>query len=166
MLKPKTRVKHKLYGKGTVGYVSDVQDENNVLVWHDNGSAFYCKEEDLTILMPKRICSECGLDYPEDVLKHHKASAHGIHAEERIVEDILIKNDEDMIHKAEQYDRIVDMVFMSCGIIVDGASTQYLIDPATVCDELLKIIITDTKLDREQLVEKKQVAIDKEVKGW
>jgi len=134
------RVKHRNFGKGTISQL-DVDGDGPGKI----------------LIISKVICSECGLDYPEDVLAHHKATAH------KELENILITNDSLIKHKAEQYDKVLNMVFMSCGIITDGPSTQYIIDPSTVCDELLKIIITDTKVDRSAFVEAKKEFIYKEM---
>lgn len=152
------RVKHRNFGKGTISQLDvDGDGSGKILMFADSCTGYYCFERDLKPLISKVICSECGLDYPEDVLAHHKATAH------KELENILITNDSLIKHKAEQYDKVLNMVFMSCGIITDGPSTQYIIDPSTVCDELLKIIITDTKVNRSAFVEAKKEFIYKEM---
>ena len=76
--------------------------------------------------------------------------------EEAEAELILINKDKELIHKAKQYDKICEMLFMTSGIIDDGDSFKYIIDPETICDELIKVILKDYKLDREKIVNNKK----------
>jgi len=88
-----------------------------------------------------------------------------VFSEEKQAQEELNQIDEYNRFKCEQYDRICSMLFMACGIIEDGDSIKYIIDPETVADELLRIIVDDEKIERQTLVDAKKKRF-KEVTAW
>jgi len=120
--------------------------------------------------MKRSICPECGLDYLDVNMEDHLRLVHGIPIDEHIgceeqAQAELEQMDEYNRFKVEQYDRICEMLFASCGIVEDGDSIKYIIDPETVADELLRIVVDDSKIDRQTLVDSKKKRF-KEVVGW
>lgn len=113
--------------------------------------------------MGRSVCPECGMDYDDSVMSEHLLLEHGIESEdekfqERAEEQAQIELDQmDRMkeYKAQQYDRITDMFFMSCGVIEDGDSLRYIVDPETVAEELMKIVVEDINIDRSQFIQRK-----------
>lgn len=79
-------------------------------------------------------------------------------AETKEVEELLMNNDKELRTKAELYDKICDKLFMATGIIEDGDSIQYIIDPEIIINEIIKII-TEIPLSRETQREKKRTFV-------
>lgn len=115
----------------------------------------------------KHMCPKCGMDYYNEDMEEHMMLEHGIVFKEQHnqAEQEIIEIDRIQKLKAEQYDRICEMMFMACGIVDDGDSVKYIIDPETVCNELLKIIIEDENVDREKLIDAKEKRF-KEITLW
>jgi len=109
--------------------------------------------------MDKHICPECGLDYGSDAMEEHLLFEHGIVSRQKDYEDQaqaeLIEKDRMTAYKADQYDRITKMFFMSCGVVEDGDSFKYIVDPETVAEELMKIVIEDIHVDRTDFEQRK-----------
>lgn len=81
------------------------------------------------------------------------------------VEQILINNDKEILDKAKMYDRICDTLFMATGMVNDGDSIKYIVDPEVICDELLKLILSDINVDREKfIVRKKEIFNEQGIK--
>ena len=87
----------------------------------------------------------------------------GFNEQHEELESILTDNDKEKDFKAAQYDRIKETMFMACGMVEDGDSIKYIIDPETIIDEILKIIIKDNE-DREKFVLKKRDAVNAIIK--
>jgi len=133
--------------------------------------------EKLVKIKTRLICPECGIDYKEDDMEEHLRLVHGIPVDEQVdsidqvaefeeqAQEELNQIDEYNRFKCEQYDRICSMLFASCGIVEDGDSIKYIIDPETVADELLRIIVDDSKIERQTLVDAKKKRF-KEVTAW
>ncbi len=112
-----------------------------------------------------RICPICGMDFQLDKINEHCQTEHGYKdfkdaclstdAVKKQAEIELSEMDKMKDYKAQQYDRIAEMFFMSCGVIEDGGSLRYIIDPETVAEELMKIIVQDIEIDREQFISRK-----------
>jgi hypothetical protein len=105
----------------------------------------------------KFICPYCGESFDEwDYLyRVHIPLLHQEDFSRDELEKMLIDNDKELKFKAEQYDKVCEKMFMSCGIIEDGDSTKYLFDPEIVCNEVLKII-SGNNTNREKFVLKKK----------
>ena len=87
----------------------------------------------------------------------------GITEQKEELESILADADKEKDFKAVQYDKIKETMFMACGMVEDGDSIKYIIDPETIIDEILKIIIKDNE-DREKFVLKKRDAVNAIIK--
>lgn len=162
-------------GKGEVTYVYN-KDKNEEQIYQ---ITFYKNDIDEIVLLAhesrlmlrermRHICPECGLDFPDDIIAEHMMNIHNLarnKSHDVQAEEELMEMDRMQRLKAEQYDRICEMMFMACGIVEDGDSIKYIIEPETVCDELLKIIITDDNVNREHVVETKKKRM-KEITGW
>lgn len=110
----------------------------------------------------RHICPECGVDYFDEDIEEHMKLEHGFPSKdikkdlEEQAQDELDAIDSDIRHKADLYDLICEIMFMSCGIIEDGDSVQYIINPEILCDELIKIIVNDNNMDRDRFVRMKK----------
>lgn len=95
--------------------------------------------------MDKFICPHCGADFKDiDYLNHfHIPAAHPEEVEKEEAERILITEDMNKEYKARKYDEITDALFMAMGIIEDGDSIKYLIEPEEIIEKLIKIITDD-----------------------
>lgn len=115
----------------------------------------------------RHICPECGVDYADEDMADHLRLEHNIFSgeEHTQAEAELIEMDRIQKLKAEQYDRICEMMFSATGIVEDGDSIKYIIDPETICDELLRIMVEDSDISREKLVETKRRKF-KEITLW
>ena len=80
------------------------------------------------------------------------------------MEQVLINEDKMLAHKAKAYDLICEKMFMASGIIEDGDSTKWIIDPDTVCSEILKIIVNDINVDRNDIIKMKKDKVSRIVK--
>ena len=117
-------------------------------------------------MVRKYVCPECGLDCFDYELSAHITAEHpeAIDAEQE-----LVSIDRMVLYKSQQYDRICNTLFMSTGIINDGDSIRYIVDPETVCDELLKIILSDVSIDRDTIIKVKQTHYKNKgikMEGW
>ena len=120
--------------------------------------------------MGKHMCPECGIDYDDNVMAEHMRIEHGI-IPNRIAEHQaqieLAEMDRMKEYKAQQYDRIAEMFFMSCGVIEDGDSLRYIIDPETVAEELMKIVTEDINIDRDLFIQRKTDYFNgRRIKAW
>lgn len=148
--------------KGTVVSVIDFCISNSQYMYKVcslSGGCGDSYEENLK-RVDKYICPECGGDFFDEDIAQHLMLEHGYDSEGRSPE-VQAESDmsdmSDMIDfKAKQYDKIADMLFMSCGIIENGDSIRYIVDPETVCDELLRIIVSDKGMDRGRFIAKKR----------
>lgn len=73
----------------------------------------------------------------------------------------LYQMGKDMEDKAKKYDRICETFFMASGMVEDGDSFKWIIDPETVLDAVLNVILADIKTDRESIVFKKRDAVNR-----
>lgn len=71
-------------------------------------------------------------------------------------ERILINNDAEVQRKAKAYDKICETLFMASGVIEDGDSFKWIIDPEVVCDEILRIITSDPMFDNNAVIARKR----------
>ena len=167
---------------GEIGIVMDSITDKNILLWYISNKVKYplfINEKNIVKKVESRhMCPECGVDYPSDELPSHLMYYHGMsdnlrkekesiknkYLEDQAQEE-LKQMDDTIKLKAEQYDRICEMMFSACGIVEDGESIKYIIDPETVADELLRIIVDDDKIDRQTFVDKKKRLFSDAV-GW
>lgn len=77
------------------------------------------------------------------------------------MEQILVNEDRILRKKAESYDKICAKMFMASGVIEDGDSFKWLIDPDIICSVILKIILDDVNVDRDKIIEDKKVKYSK-----
>ena len=92
-------------------------------------------------------------EYPDELIIEE--TAEKMIKEHTEVEQLLVNNDRELKYKAEMYDKICDKLFMATGIIEDGNSIQYIIDPELIINEIIKII-TEIPFSRESQREKKR----------
>lgn len=85
--------------------------------------------------------------------------------EEDEMQSILIDEDKRLRDKANKYDLIAETVFMASGVIADGESFSYIIDPEIICDEVVKILANDLNLDRGVLIQKKKDLVNRHL-NW
>ena len=129
-------------------YVIDIIDDNDMAriehadgyyVWHVLTDLEHYKEDEIAEILAENII--------EQTRKRCK--------EQEEVEELLMNNDKELRTKAELYDKICDKLFMATGIIEDGDSIQYIIDPEIIINEIIKII-TEIPFSRETQREKKR----------
>ena len=155
------------FGIGTVEYVCVptylTKQQNYIVVFREDGEGtFELMIEESKLILSNRvrhICPECGIDYADEDMADHMRLEHGQ------AEAELMEMDRKQGLKADQYDRICNMMFMATGIVDDGDSIKYIVDPETVCNELLRIIIEDENVNREKLVDAKEKRF-KEITLW
>ena len=123
--------------------------------------------------MEKFICLHCGeifddKDYLETIhipAEHkdemRKYNESILENDRLILEDALIAEDKELKRKADKYDQICDTFFMATGIIEDGDSIKYLIEPEEVLNAVLKVIIEG--LDSDKHIEAKRKYIRREI---
>lgn len=123
--------------------------------------------------MEKFVCMHCGeIFYDKDYLetihiptnheKEVKEYEASIPEDDRLIlEDALIAEDKELKRKADKYDQICDTFFMATGIIEDGDSIKYLIEPEEVLNAVLKVIIEG--LDSDKHIEAKRKYIRREI---
>jgi len=90
----------------------------------------------------------------KDIGREEVILAYKKNAEDQMQAE-LIEMDRTTRYKADQYDRITKMFFMSCGVVEDGDSFKYIVDPETVAEELMKIVIEDIHVDRTDFEQRK-----------
>jgi len=158
-----------LIPKNVVGRVTDFCVSNSQYLYRVKTIALGTESEvyecDLQIC-DRHVCPECGLDYFDEDIAEHMELEHGFPPKitfkdlEDQAQDELQAIDDTLRFKADQYDLISDMMFMACGIVEDGDNVRYIIDPETVCDELLRIILNDKQMDRSKFIAKKRKYFD------
>lgn len=125
--------------------------------------------------MSRHACPECGIDYDDGDMQDHLLLEHGIEPEDEKFEERaeeqaqaeMMEMDRMTAYKAQQYDRIAEMFFMSCGVIEDGNSLRYIIDPETVAEELMKIVTEDINIDRDLFIQRKTDYFNgRRIKAW
>lgn len=182
------------YYTGHISIIMDKSNvHNNILMWYTEKNKkhpLFVNEENIVgLLSGRHMCPECGMDYADEDIADHMMQEHLISIEEykkdfdltdeckenminslkkyyeAQAQEELKQMDEILKSKAEQYDRICEMMFSACGIVEDGESIKYIIDPETVADELLRIMVDDDKIDRQTFVDRKK-RIFSDAVGW
>lgn len=104
-----------------------------------------------------------------DELEHVVTDESIRQSAKRILEDEAVRDllqIESLVRdKAKKYDLIAETFFMACGVIEDGDSIKYIVDPETVCNAVLKILVDDINIDKEKIIQKKRDAINRDL-SW
>ena len=114
------------------------------------GETFYDKDYLLFVHIPAKH-EEVVREYNESIPENDRL----------ILQDVLIAEDKELKRKADKYDQICDTFFMATGIIEDGDSIKYLIEPEEVLNAVLKVIVEG--LDSDKHIEAKRKYIRREI---